>query len=191
MKKKPIPQEPMRLFVAIQLSDPMKEETLRIAEEWFPACPRAHWTRPDNLHLTLRFLGSCDPSKVDKITSAMAWAAALADPFSLRLSRPGWFSKGSEYILWLGVSGDTDPLRQLRSDLDTALKGAGFAPEKEPFRPHITVARAVKDVDPAELCASAAPKPLGVRVPELVLMHSTRINDELTYVPIARAPIGG
>ncbi len=189
MKKKPA--EPMRLFIALALSQPMVEEAVNVSEAWFPYCPRAHFTRPENLHITLRFLGMCDPGKVDRITSAMAWTAAIAEPFSLRLGRPGFFRKGNESILWLGLTGDLDRLNQLHSDLDIALGNIGFPQENGPYRPHITIARAVKDADPAAMCAAVAPRPLGVKVGELLLMHSTRVNDELTYVPIARAPIGG
>lgn len=191
MKKKPVPAEPMRLFIAIRLSEPMREEALRVGEEWFQTCPHAHFTAPDNLHITLRFLGSCDPAMVEKITSAMGWSAALAEPFSLRIARPGYFRKGNEAILWLGVGGDLDPLHALRKDLDIALANLGFPPEEGAYRPHITIARAVKEGVPADLCAACAPRPLGVKVTELVLMHSTRVDGELTYVPIARAPIGG
>ena len=189
MKKKPA--EPIRLFIALALSQPMAEETMAISEAWFPYDPRAHYTRPENLHITLRFLGMCDPAKVERITSAMAWTAALAEPFSLHLGRPGSFRKGNESILWLGLNGDTEALQQLRKDLDTALANIGFPPEEGPYRPHITVARAVKAGDPAQMCAAAHPRPLGVQVKELILMHSTRVDDQLTYVPIARAPIGG
>lgn len=189
MKKKPA--EPMRLFVALALSQPMIEEAMAVSETWFPYCPRARFTRPENLHITLRFLGMCDPGKVERITSAMAWTAAIAAPLSLRLGRPGFFRKGNESILWLGLTGDLDRLGQLRSDLDIALENIGFPKESDPYRPHITIARGVKEADPAAMCAAVAPRPLGVKASELILMHSTRVDDELTYVPIARAPIGG
>ena len=191
MKTKKKPAEPMRLFIAIALSQPMVDEAMEVSETWFPYCPRANFTRPENLHITLRFLGMCDPGKVERITSAMAWTAALAEPLSLRIGRPGYFKKGNESILWLGLSGDMDRLQQLRSDLDIALANIGFPKEEGPYRPHITIARAVKGADPAAMCAAAAPRPMGVKVGELILMHSTRVDDELTYVPIARAPIGG
>ena len=179
MKKKPA--EPMRLFVALALSQPMIEEAMAVSETWFPYCPRARFTRPENLHITLRFLGMCDPGKVERITSAMAWTAAIAAPLSLRLGRPGFFRKGNESILWLGLTGDLDRLGQLRSDLDIALENIGFPKESDPY-PASPAAPAT---------AAVAPRPLGVKASELILMHSTRVDDELTYVPIARAPIGG
>ena len=55
MKKKPA--EPMRLFIALALSQPMIDEAMAVSETWFPYCPRARFTRPENLHITLRFLG--------------------------------------------------------------------------------------------------------------------------------------
>ena len=183
--------EPMRLFVALALSKPMIEEAMAVSEAWFPYCPRARFTRPENLHITLRFLGMCDPGKIERITSAMAWTAALAEPLSLRLGRPGFFRKGNESILWLGLTGDLERLGQLRSDLDIALGNIGFPREDGPYRPHITIARGVKDADPAAMCAAAAPRPLGVKAGELLWMQSTRVDDALSYGPIARAPIGG
>jgi 2'-5' RNA ligase len=184
-------REPMRLFIAIRLSQPMIDEAADIAEAWFPQDPRGRYTRPENLHITLRFLGMCDPAKVEKITSAMAWTAALAQPFSLRIGRPGYFSKGGESILWLGLTGELEALNRLREDMDIALSNIGFPRESGPYRPHITLARGIRQGDPRTMCASVSPRPLGVRVGELVLMHSTRVDDELTYVPLARAPIGG
>ena len=184
-------REPMRLFIAIALSQPMIDEAIQVSETWFPHDPRGHYTRKENLHITLRFLGMCDPAKVEKITSSMAWTAALAQPFALRIGRPGHFSKGGESILWLGLTGDMEDLAALREDLDIALGNIGFPREPGPYRPHITIARAIRQGDPLEMCASVSPRPLGVKVGELILMHSTRVDGELTYVPIARAPIGG
>ena len=181
----------MRLFIAIELSEPIRAAAYELALELRQGADHARLTRPENLHITLRFLGMCDPGKIERITSAMAWTAALAEPLSLRLGRPGFFRKGNESILWLGLTGDLERLGQLRSDLDIALGNIGFPREDGPYRPHITIARGVKDADPAAMCAAAAPRPLGVKAGELLLMHSTRVDDALSYVPIARAPIGG
>lgn len=188
MKK--IVHEPMRLFIAIELNDALREEAMRISEEWFPFCPQGNFSKKENLHITLRFLGMCDPGQVEKITSAMGWAAALTQNFSLRLGKPGSFSKGNESVLWLGLTGDLAILQNLHSEAEIALKNIGFAPEGV-YRPHLTLARAIKNADIQAMCAQVAPKPVGMIVNHLTLMHSTRVDGELTYVPLAKAPFGG
>ena len=182
--------EPMRLFVAMELSDTVREEAWRISRQWDDACPRGNFSRKENLHVTLRFLGECDPGKVEKIQSAVQWAALLASPFSLRLSRAGAFAKGNESVLWLGLAGETEPLRLLHDELDQALEPLGFLPERV-YRPHLTLARQVKDVDVKELCTGTLVKPVGMKVDHITLMHSTRVDGVLTYLPLKRAPFGG
>ena len=64
---------------------------------------------------------------------------------------------------------DSDRLGQLRSDLDIALENIGFPKESAPYRPHITIARGVKEADPSAMCASVAPRPLGVKTTEMCI----------------------
>ena len=101
---------------------------------------------PEEIHLTLRFLGETPAAKVDGLREHLERALTELPAPRLRLGRTGSFPEtGSARVLWAGV--DEDPgtegrLEALARAADAAAIGSGCAPaDEDPFRPHITVAR--------------------------------------------------
>lgn len=125
----------MRLFVAIDLPDDIRQSAADI-------CRGVHgvrWLPPEQLHLTLRFIGEVD----DAVNAAIrrGLAAIALPPFPVSLQGVGCFpSPRRPRVLWVGLSGGT-PLMQLQHDVETAVVAAGLPPEERPFSPHITLAR--------------------------------------------------
>lgn len=94
-------------------------------------------TRPENLHLTLRFLGEVDAARVP---SLLARAPPPALPgFTLTLDDAGWWR--ASRVAWIAPLAAPAALCGLARGLDEALAGLGFAADPRPFRPHVTVAR--------------------------------------------------
>lgn len=166
----------MRLFIAITLPPEIKRQLAEYTRAVAALARRACPTREDNFHLTLTFLG-------DALTEAEA-SAALYDvtgaPFKLYSDKPGRFTRGSSEIHWLGLKSSAE-LTELHANLNAALKEAGFLPENRPFTPHITLAREIRGMNTVQL---PPPPRFIVPVEGLTLMESTRVNNELTYIPL-------
>jgi 2'-5' RNA ligase len=133
----------VRLFVAIALPAPVIAEALGLCRD----LERARWSRPDQLHLTLRFLGEIEGEKVSVLRAALREVHAPA--FSLGLSGVGVFPRRRRpaQVLWTGVIPE-EPLRALETAVSAAL--APHAPPADhPFSPHLTLARFREDPGPA------------------------------------------
>ncbi|ETX02097.1 MAG: hypothetical protein ETSY1_04790 [Candidatus Entotheonella factor] len=125
----------MRLFVAIDFSDAVKDQLDMLQTP----IPTARWVKRQQMHLTLSFLGETD--RLADIQEALARVAAPR--FELGLAHVGRFPKRQKQpprILWVGV--DAEPaLDQLHQQVTHVLGEIGFEPEDRPFNPHITLAR--------------------------------------------------
>jgi RNA 2',3'-cyclic 3'-phosphodiesterase len=124
----------MRLFVALALPD-MVAEGLVLLEGGVPG---ARWSRREQLHLTLRFIGEVDGRDAASIDDALA--AIRAPRFQLELKGIGEFGGKNPRALWTGVRDDTAVLH-LQRKIETALQRIGLRPEERKFAPHVTLAR--------------------------------------------------
>jgi 2'-5' RNA ligase len=100
----------------------------------------ARWTKPGQMHVTLRFLGAIETSRIGSVVSALA--AVAAPSFDLSVETFGVFpSFRSPRVLWAGLS-PADPLRGLAREIEDALVRTGtVAADEKPFSPHVTLAR--------------------------------------------------
>ena len=134
-----------RLFIALTLPDAVRDT---LAGEAQPL-PGVTWTRPEQLHVTLRFLGDVPAEQVDGIVTRLA--SIRVAPFILPVENVGTFPPNRPpHVLWIGVGSGHPRLFQLRQRLDDALLSAGLQLDVRTFHPHITLAR----------CAETAAKPI-------------------------------
>ena len=126
----------MRLFVAIDLPDDIRQSVADICR----GLPGVRWLPPEQLHLTLRFIGDADDAVNAAIRKGLATIASL--PFPLALNGAGCFpSPRRPRVLWVGLNGG-EPLMQLQQKVETVVvMAAGLPAEERPFSPHITLAR--------------------------------------------------
>ena len=136
-------RDTIRTFVAIELDDDTKArvaaaiETLR-----HKRIDNLRLVRPEGVHLTLKFLGDIEVSRVPQVADAMKHVASRQAPFSLTLDAPGVFPNTNRArVLWLGVEGDLKALRLLQAGVEEALTSDGFPAERQPFNPHLTIGR--------------------------------------------------
>jgi len=142
----------IRSFIAIELPEEVRRELVQLSRELGKAkYPFVKWVDMENIHLTLKFLGSIPQGQVAKIAEAMKQAAQGKSPFQLEISRLGAFpSVNQPRVIWIGVGGETDRLLELQRDIDTRLVPLGFAPEKQPFVPHLTIGRVRENASPED-----------------------------------------
>ncbi len=128
----------MRLFVAIDLPDSVKERLALLC----CGLPGARWVAPEQIHLTLRFIGEVDGGLFLDIRDALTEIAGKS--FSLGLSGVGFFPpRGKPRVVWVGLQ-KNESLLKLRNRMESRLVDVGLEPEGRKFSPHITLARLKK-----------------------------------------------
>jgi RNA 2',3'-cyclic 3'-phosphodiesterase len=131
----------MRAFVAVFPPPEVGREALAWARS-LPSDDRVRWTRPENVHLTLKFLGDVRVEALDGIRAALGEVCAEHAPFDAVLAELGAFpSARRAKILWIGVGAGSEWLRSLAADVDDALASLSFEREKRPYVPHLTLGR--------------------------------------------------
>jgi 2'-5' RNA ligase len=185
--------KPLRLFVAVDVSDEAKAVVATAAERFRDRIPGARWTHPDGWHVTVKFLGSTWPRLLDEVTSAVAAAAAAAEPFDSAMTVLGAFaSPRRARVIWAGMEDPDGRLAAIARDLDARLED-WFVPEKRELTPHLTLARLRTPRDLAEFTpdlagTSVASEPF--RIEELVLYRSHLSPAGAHYEPLERFPFG-
>ena len=165
----------MRLFAAICLSPAVRDSlTERISV--LRSQGSGTFTRPENLHLTLAFIGETD--RVEEAAAALH-RAAVGGSFSLMVETLGCFDD----LWWAGVRENTE-LERLALGVQNALRDAGFHIEKRPWRPHITLVRRWQGPHPQVVLT-----PVSMQVREVSLMESERVDGMMIYTELFRAEL--
>lgn len=141
--------KPIRTFIAIKLPDDVIERLREVQTRLKREGLDIKWVRPENIHLTLKFLGDIPSADVDAVGAAIDSAAAFFGPLTLSASGLGAFpSIKRPRVLWAGVSGDLEMLLRLQARLEAGLFEIGFEKENKPFKGHLTLGRIKGKVDP-------------------------------------------
>lgn len=166
----------MRLFIALNFDKRTKEKILKVQKD-LRTIGRGNFTRPENFHLTLVFLGEVEPNKLKLILETMDIMKMLK--LELEFSHLGSFRRGNSSLIWLGLK-PNQTLIKLQKELNTKLKSKGFDLDNRPYFPHLTLARRFvldKDVRFDELLEIN----FVTQIETLSLMHSQRIDGQLIY----------
>jgi 2'-5' RNA ligase len=183
----------MRTFIAIEVPSEVKSALAALQTELRRAGADVSWTGPENIHLTLRFLGEVDERRIGEVEEVCVASAAEFQPFTLRLNDTGVFPNARQpRILWVGLAGAIERAGEVRKRLDEGLALIGFEREEKDFRPHLTIGRIKSNRKTRELLAlaDASQVPaLSFVVTEIVLMKSELHPAGSRYTPVARAPL--
>ncbi|HOF41059.1 MAG TPA: RNA 2',3'-cyclic phosphodiesterase [Candidatus Hydrogenedentes bacterium] len=132
----------MRCFIAVELPGETRAELQEMAGQLRRAGIRASWVRPENMHLTLRFLGDIDEDQVQMAGERLDRDCRGISPFSLVVESAGAFPNPRRpSVIWAGVGPLDGGLSELQAVTEQVATGIGLKPEKRPFRPHLTLAR--------------------------------------------------
>lgn len=145
---------------------------------------------PENLHITLRFLGEVDEVSFDRLLAGLD-LADWPSPFRLRVGGVGAFpSARNATVAWLGVEDDS-ALYRLFETVDDVCEQAHLGREERPFRPHLTVARLRPPVDLRGLIAAAPGFSARCSVDAVTVFRSEKDRGTLRYQPLERFPLDG
>ncbi len=165
----------MRLFIAIELSPTLRGALTELQAALRREEVRGRDTPPENLHLTLAFLGELP--EAEPVLEAMETVDFA--PFPLRLEGVGCFGD----LFWAGVT-ESEALAACARRLRRALAEAGIPYDRKRFSPHITLLRRAVFRRPPE----AVPPPAEMLVTRLTLMRSDRGRRDMIYTPLGSVP---
>ena len=187
--------EMMRAFFCIPLSQTARDTVSAVATQLRRETDmRASWVRPENYHLTVRFLGEIDPRQTIDLGRIAEEAARRHASFRLSLSRVGAFPSFSRpRVLWMGDDAPS-AFTELVGDVNDGLGALGFPPERKATVAHVTVARIKGRSDPtldekARLLRPSDPE--SVDVGRIILMESRLGPGGATYTPLYEVSLSG
>ena len=143
----------MRLFVALEIPPAVRENIAALLQSLRAVSPQTRWVRPENLHVTLKFIGEVPETKLGAIRSALA-AARSDQPVTLDFRGLGFFPNDKHpRVFWAGIEASPN-LKTLAADIDKATEKLGIPREQRPFSPHLTLARIEPPGPPEKLRAA-------------------------------------
>ena len=132
----------VRCFIAIELSQDIKETLNRIEDELKQTISGVKWVKPKNIHLTLKFLGHIEKEVVEKIQEILNQVARETKAFRIKLSSPGVFpSPTRPRVIWIGIDEENKEGTHLANIIEEKLVPLGIEKESRAFHPHLTLAR--------------------------------------------------
>jgi RNA 2',3'-cyclic 3'-phosphodiesterase len=139
--------EQIRSFIAIELPENVKVHLAQLENNLKKDCKyNIKWVNPDNLHLTLKFLGNIETNKVELIVQTIRDTLVGDRPFILNLDNLGVFPDLKNiHVIWIGLGGELDTLKIIQSKIESNLVPLGFIIEKRPFTAHLTLARVAEN----------------------------------------------
>jgi RNA 2',3'-cyclic 3'-phosphodiesterase len=130
----------MRIFVGLDIPDQIRTAIARYTDGLRNFAPDVRWVRPESFHVTLKFIGEQKLEAVEQIKRELA--TAKATPFDIAFRGTGFFpSTKNPRVFWVGILA-LDALPKLAASVDEAVSRTGIPRETNPYKPHLTLARA-------------------------------------------------
>ncbi len=132
----------IRSFLAIELPKPIVRKIEEVQADLRSAQADVRWVSPEKIHLTLKFFGNIEESRIDSIFKSIEEPVRNTLPFSIRVQGIGAFPHvKNPRVIWLGLVTGSQILTSLQKQIETQLEKIGFQPEDRPFHPHLTLGR--------------------------------------------------
>jgi 2'-5' RNA ligase len=180
-----------RLFISVNCDDKVKNQFLSVQEKIKTQSVKGSFTRPENLHLTLVFLGETPEDKIPLITSVIDEALnPPVAPFTLVFTTAGCFQRSNKELWWIGTEHNDihlDILKTIRQRIAENLLSKGVNFDNRPLNPHITLGREIKHTSPIIIPKQEIIFPVN----RLSLMKSERVSGILTYTEIFGLDLAG
>ncbi len=135
-------EKPKRVFLAIELPEDVKNQIIAVQDKLKILLKGIRWTRPEGIHLTLKFFGDIYEKEIVPISEIITENTKSAETISLNGGEIGVFPNlGRPRVLWLGLNGDIERLSILQEAIDIDLEVYGYKKERRKFSPHLTLGR--------------------------------------------------
>jgi len=187
----------LRTFVAIEIGSANRARAEELIETFRAAEADVKWVGPENLHLTLKFLGEVKSRETHRVCEAVQRGAAKVDPFEFELRGAGAFPNARRpRTLWIGGGMGEEEMIALHDHVDAALGKLGFRKEHRRFHPHLTIGRVRRGgpgvVELGQLVEQYVNFSAGrVSVRQAVIFSSQLTGSGPIYEALGRAKLGG
>ena len=187
----------IRTFVAIELPPEVLRELTALQKYLDGAGAKVRWVKPENMHLTIKFLGDVDFEKTSEICRTIQNAVRDVEPFKVEVRGAGAFPGGGSppRVIWASAIGAEEALSKIYGRLNEELAKFDIPREKRRFRPHITAGRVKSRTASERLAARVreqADRYFGeFEISELVFFMSELTSEGPIYTVLARIPLGG
>jgi len=184
--------EQWRVFCAIDCSAEIREKVSGYIMRLRQRVPEAQasWTKPDSIHLTLKFIGDIPSSRIHSLSTAAALASKGLESFPISVHGAGVFpTRGQPRVLWLGIEDLEGKLAELYRSLEGECAKVGFNKEPRAFHPHLTLARLRKPEGARRLAETHKQigfEPIEFPALELLVIRSELSSAGSKYTTISR-----
>jgi 2'-5' RNA ligase len=185
----------LRTFIGVDIGKAIRDRAVALQEELARASPDVKWVEPENLHVTLLFLGEVDDREVPAVCRAVAEETQQHTAFSMTIEKVGCFpSPRRPRVLWIGVGEGSQELCTLHDGLEPPLLDLGcYRREERQYTPHITLGR-VKSDRPSDKLGPVLAKQAGwqggqTMVREILVMSSQLTPQGPIYTVMSRAKL--
>ena len=186
----------LRAFIAVPVSDEVRATVASVEENLRGLGADVKWVDPQNVHLTLKFLGAVEAGRIGDVGSALKSALAGTDGSGITVAGAGTFPPGKKNVrvVWLGITEGQAALVEIARRVDDACAALGFAREERPFSPHLTIGRVRREsgrlADLARGVAALEFNPLKVDIDRVNLMRSELSPKGPTYTVLDSFALG-
>ena len=184
----------LRLFIALPLPPALEQRLGEVIEAFKPRGVAVKWSKPGNIHLTVKFLGDTEEKLIPDISRAIDHVAVRATKIKAVVDTLGGFPNLKRpRVIWAGSSLGIEPAARVAREVDLAMRQLGFEKEKRPFKAHLTLGRvrqgrSIEDLIPA--LNSYKLEPVTVELDKLTLFKSTLTPTGPIYEILHEAPLG-
>jgi len=182
----------LRAFIAVEITSEIRKELIRLQSELKKSLKgNISWVEPENIHLTLRFLGQISDEQLEEIKKIVEETAKKIKQFSMDLGVIAAFPDVSNpRIVWVGINYGFNQLNEINAELEDKLEIINFAVGEKYFHPHLTIAR-IKSLDGDntldEITQKLRPKQLPEAVDKLIIFQSEITSKGAHYTELFAA----
>ncbi|MCS7015758.1 MAG: RNA 2',3'-cyclic phosphodiesterase [Gemmatales bacterium] len=186
----------IRTFIALELTKNIRQKLTTLQEKLAAAIPDVKWVAPENLHVTLFFLGDVPDLEVPEVCRRVEQAVAGLAPFSVSVEGLGCFpGTNRPRVLWAGITKGTQELQRVHKLIEGPLHALGYRAEERRYVPHVTLGRLKRD-RPVPRMAELVQEMNRCRCGEMVaseicIMASQLERSGPIYTVMGRAPFRG
>ena len=181
----------MRSFISIEIPGDIRDHIGNYIAEINGALTGVKWVKPENIHLTIKFLGNIREKDVPGLRDCITGAAKEFEPFMLTMTNLGYFPNFSNpRIVWIGVDGGLDSLLDVFQYMETCLEEAGYDREERTFSPHLTIGRARRNSTIKVSGSVREFEPISFKIDKIALMKSTLTPQGPVYESITESTLG-
>jgi 2'-5' RNA ligase len=179
----------LRLFIAALLPEDIKRRISDYINRLKPDIEGVKWEKPDKLHVTLKFLGEVDDSKLAQISNTLDSLYHKQSPFKMNITRFGGFpGLRSPRVLFVGLS-ENEELSKLHAEIQEQLGTLGFQRDERRFIPHVTIGRVKKKFSIRD--ALPLPEKTAFEIRKIGVIKSELNKTGSVYTPVELFDLGG